>query len=286
MKHFLVLGMALLTFSAYSSDKGNGGSGDESSIAARQAILEGTALKIKKFFSINGGRLQEEFPEFKTLDLVTVIDNSDIRIVDVKELKDKHGKNRTCLNYPQSKLIECSYSEIAKIESNPQALFVLIMHEYLGLLGVEETSPQDSRLIDGYSISKRIAGYVSKVNDYDLQLNKDQDKCVMSVPKYIHGEIAKILSDKNYKLTNAPIESLENGDYYFQNFDSGATDGSCFLVSSTTVRQNNSFSLYKKGAVDIKIGGYKNSFCRNNYNYNKDSEMMLKAAKKLPSCKD
>lgn len=180
LKQFLVassLFVSMLTISsltfAYGGDRGgNGGSGDESSIAARQAVLEGTALKIKKFFSVNGARLQREFPEFKVHDLVTAIERSKISVLDVKELKDKHRKNRSCLNYSNSNLIECKYSDVLKLEENPEALFVLIMHEYLGLLGVEETSPQDSSFINGYSISKRLAGYVNKVNDYDLVLVK------------------------------------------------------------------------------------------------------------------
>jgi hypothetical protein len=210
--------LVVVTTGAFANDKGNGGSGDESSLAGRQAVLESTALKIKNFFSVNGTILQREFPEFKVQDLVGKIDRSDIRVVDVEELKDKHGKSRSCLNYPDSNLIECKYSEIEKLESNPQALFVLTMHEYLGLLGVEETSPRDSFVIEGYSISKRLAGYVTKVNDYNLILTPNADCSVRIIlnEKNIKGDAAKAyeiakagMISKGFKISSKSTATLQ-----------------------------------------------------------------------------
>lgn len=167
----ILIGLHGISPISYAGDRaGNGGSDYESKIASQQALLESTALKIKNFFSIHGATLQKDFPEFKTSTLVRKINESEIRVVDIKTLKDKYGKSRTCLNFPQSNLIECKYSDITTLAQNSQALFVLVFHEYLGLIGVEETSPKDLNAINGYSISKRIAGYVSKVNDYDLNL--------------------------------------------------------------------------------------------------------------------
>lgn len=166
---------------SYAGDRaGNGGSDDESRIASQQAILQSTALKIKKFFITNGPTLQKEFPEFSVRDLIEKIEKSEIRIVDTEELVDKHGKSRTCLNFPDLNVIECKYSDIKNLESNPQTLFVLTMHEYLGLLGVEETMPSQINFIDGYSISKRLAGYVTKVNDYDLVLDSNESSCAQT----------------------------------------------------------------------------------------------------------
>lgn len=176
MKKLLILGILLLNVQAFASDKGNGGSGSESLLVGQQAQLESVALKLRSFFLKNETALKPIFPEFNIQDLAKKIKISDIRVVDETKLIDKYGKSRTCLNFPNSSLIECKSSGVEPLFNQPSTLFVLVLHEYLGLIGVEETSPANPTMIAGYSISKRIAPYVSKVNDYDLVIaNKIAD---------------------------------------------------------------------------------------------------------------
>jgi hypothetical protein len=173
MKHIILSALLVLsTTAAFANDKGNGGSGDESQMVALQAQLETVSLKIRTFFLKNEKELKKVFPEFNIQALVKTIKKSDIRIVD-KKLTDKYGKDRTCLNFPQSALIECKQSEIQALIDHPSAFFVLVFHEYLGLIGAEETSPNDPLLINGYSISKKIAPFVSKVNEYNLVIDSN-----------------------------------------------------------------------------------------------------------------
>ena len=170
-KASLALVLTLSSF-AFAGDRGgNGGSGTETQIAAEQAQLESVALKIKKFFIQNEETMAKEFPEFSPQVLTQSITSAGLSVTN-ENLVDRHGKNRTCLNFPAEQKIECNYSEVKSLQDDPKALFVLVLHEYLGLMGVEETSPENPRIIDGYSISKRIAPYVTKVSDYDLVIQK------------------------------------------------------------------------------------------------------------------
>jgi hypothetical protein len=178
----LLMGLNTLSFNAQAGDRvGNGGSGNESQIAASQAKLENVSLKLKHFFIKNESALKAQFPEVNIKTLISKMNSADIRAVDSNNLIDRHGVKRTCLNYADTSVIECSAAEIEKLDSQPSALFVLALHEHLGLVAVEETSPLNPRMIDGYSISKRIAPYVSQVNNYDLLLTEDmqsaESKC-------------------------------------------------------------------------------------------------------------
>ncbi|MBY0415744.1 MAG: hypothetical protein K2Q18_16340 [Bdellovibrionales bacterium] len=172
MKTLLILGTILLGANAFAgNEKGNGGSGTESKIVAHQAHLESVSLKIKNFFAKNEKTLATQFPEFNIRTLVGKIGKSQIKVIDAEELLDKDGVSRTCLNFRDSALIECKSSGVESLINSPSALFVLVLHEYLGLIDAEETSPKNPLMIDGYSISKKIAPYVTKVSDYDLVIS-------------------------------------------------------------------------------------------------------------------
>lgn len=185
----LFLGVLAVSHVSFAGDRaGNGGSGGESEMAAQQAQVESISLKIKHFFQQNKKKLASEFPEVLIPKLVQIIEEADLRVVETKQLIDKHGKSRTCLNFPESSLIECKSAGIAALSAQPAAMFVLIFHEYLGLLGVEETSPTNPSMIDGYSISKRIAPYVTKVNDYDLVMTSSKNSFEKFYFPMIHDE--------------------------------------------------------------------------------------------------
>jgi hypothetical protein len=226
---YLFLSVITITSLAQAGDRlGNGGSGDEAQMAAQQAQLETIALKIKYFFDINKKSLRLVFTEFTSVELINTIENSKIIIVD-HELIDKNGINRTCLNYPETNLIECKFSEIDKTINKPQALFVLIFHEILGLLRVEETSPTNPQLIDGYSISKRIAGYVTKVNDYDL-IFEVQSSLPIKTKKLYQG-IINTTGEKCSLVLTTETRALEKGLFHYANIskEDKSIDGQFYL---------------------------------------------------------
>lgn len=201
MKNLLLIaGLMIMVFNAHAAgiDKGNGGSGSESKLVGQQAQLESVALKLRTFFLKNEATLKPMFPEFDIQVLVKKIKISDIRVVDESKLIDKHGRSRTCLNFSDSSLIECKSLEIEQLFDQPSALFVLVLHEYLGLIGAEETSPEKPTMIAGYSISKRIAPFVSKVNDYDL-----------IIPKKV--VVAKDQAENRVKVINASVDTGTTG---------------------------------------------------------------------------
>lgn len=226
MKQLLILGLILLSAQSFArSDKGNGGSASEAQMIAQQAQIESVAFKIRSFFLKNEATLKSQFPEFEIQTLVKKIKTSDIRIVDEEFLYDKNGVSRTCLNFPDSSLIECKYSGIQALLNGPAPLFVLVLHEYLGLIGAEETAPTDPNIVDGYSISKRIAPYVTKVNDYDLVMTSSSspkartcDILVLVGDGYLTSEtnerIEYELKERNYKNVSFSnnMKNLKNGD--------------------------------------------------------------------------
>ena len=215
-KTSLALALTLSSF-AFAGDRGgNGGSGTETQIAAEQAQLESVALKLKKFFIQNEQAMAQEFPEFAPQALVRSISGAELSVSN-ENLVDRYGVNRTCLNFPAEQKIECNYSEVKSLQDDPKALFVLVMHEYLGLMGVEETSPENPRMIDGYSISKRIAPYVTRVSEYDLFLNQSvNQKLVEHLEKF-----RSQLSDKEFIKVKKAQQSnarLFSGEQYYKDF--------------------------------------------------------------------
>ncbi|MGE3609535.1 MAG: hypothetical protein AB7I27_08110 [Bacteriovoracaceae bacterium] len=173
MKSLLFISSILLLSSNIfaGQDKGNGGSGSEAELVTYQEQLETVSFKIRSFFLRNEERLSLVFPEFNIKSLIKTIKTTDLSVVNEAALIDKYGKSRTCLNFSETSQIKCNYTELTPLLNQPTAIFVLMLHEYLGILGVEETSPLNASMIDGYSISKRLGAYVSKVSSYDLVIN-------------------------------------------------------------------------------------------------------------------
>lgn len=217
MKTLLIMGTLLLSMNSFAgNEKGNGGSGFESKLVGQQAQLESVALKLRSFFLKNEAALKPVFPEFDIKVLAKKIKMSDIRVVDEDKLIDKNGKDRTCLNFFNSSLIECKSSEIEQLLDQPTTVFVLVLHEYLGLIGVEETSPKNPTMIDGYKISKRIAPYVAKVSNYDLELlaspikSSESDYCVKLVEKYI--ATSNLVGDKLIEIKKIEAITIDHSE--------------------------------------------------------------------------
>ena len=273
----LFLAVATISQFSFAGDRtGNGGSGDESSLAAQQAQLESVSLKIKNFFIKNRKTLKGVFPEVNISLLIEKIDSAEISAVDKDKLIDKDGINRTCLNFSQTNLIECKAKEIAKLAGNPVALFVLVFHEYLSLMGIEETTPKNPTFIEGYSISKRLAPYVTKVSDYDLQINsKTNSDCTMVVTKDIDPRIAQVLTEKGYNLTTRKIQK---GDYIYNHEYAVSRAG--ILIDFA----HGSVSLQRMDEVLVTLKAVEYSHAEDASHHTRFSKT-LRATKKLPECK-
>ena len=133
--------------------------------------LKNATSDLKTLFINDEENLKNIFPEFKIKDLVKKMKQIEIVIVN-EDLTDKDDVNRTCLNFPNLSKIKCSLKELQKISDYEQSIFILILHEYLGLLGVEETSILNPQYTLGYSISNRITPYITEPSAYDLMIDK------------------------------------------------------------------------------------------------------------------
>lgn len=155
----------------HENEKGNGGTISEAMLAGKEAELVQVAQKIKRFFLKYPKTMKKVFPMVKTKELVEKINVMSIDVVDQK-LVDRYGITRSCLNFRDSDLIQCNYTELEKFKKNPGAIFVLMLHEIFGLMGIEETSPLNATYIEGYKHSKAIYPYATKVEDWDLVMKK------------------------------------------------------------------------------------------------------------------
>jgi hypothetical protein len=189
----LALGLSMNVFAGAG---GHGGSGTESEIAASTNQVEVVTMKLKRFFSKNVDVLKGVFPEVEIPLLLEKFETAQLKVVTAEVLIDKNGVSRSCLNYQETNLIECKNSEIARLVDRPLALFVLVFHEYLGLMGVEETSPTDAAAVDGYKISRRLSGYLTKVVEYDLQISGIQE---------LEKQLQEMKKISPYKKQDGPI---------------------------------------------------------------------------------
>ena len=131
--------------------------------------IEARANEMYDFFKKDEKRLQPIFPEFKIKDLLKKMKSTDFEIVD-EVLLDKDGVSRACLNFPKKSKIKCRVEDLHETEKIPEIFFALMLHEYLGLMGIEETSIYSDRPDAGYSISSRIASSLTVLKGHDLVL--------------------------------------------------------------------------------------------------------------------
>ena len=130
-------------------------------------LIETRANEMYDYFKKDEKSLQAIFPEFKIKDLLIKIKNTHFEIVD-EVLLDKDGVSRACLNFPKISKIKCRVEDLHETEKTPEIFFALMLHEYLGLMGIEETSIHSTRPNAGYSISSRIASRLTVLKGLDL----------------------------------------------------------------------------------------------------------------------
>ncbi|MGE3608454.1 MAG: hypothetical protein AB7I27_02610 [Bacteriovoracaceae bacterium] len=201
------------------NEKGNGGSGEEvEAIVTHQGINE-IVTKIGNFFAFNP-ILQKTFNEFDIQTLVNI--SKDVKIETSKEeLIDKNGISRTCLNFRNENLIKCNEDKFEKI-SNPASQFILIFHELLGLLGVEESSPLNEELLSSYKISEKLRPFVKKVSSYDLRITNESKTWSIPRLKVVEGTFTshtctikrlQIFLSKDNSNLNQVMETLKQKGY-------------------------------------------------------------------------
>ncbi len=129
--------------------------GFHSALAGQRTGNGGDAIEIE--FRLLGARIVDflnttERPaplsEINAADLFQAVQNT--RIVAKNEtLYDRHNQVRTAVNYPVEKRIELNRDGWTALKYSFDEKLVLVLHEYLGILGTE---------IDNYDLSSRIAG--------------------------------------------------------------------------------------------------------------------------------
>ena len=126
--------------------------GIERSVTEAQQIFSTVSLQTKIFFEKESIGLKSIFPEFESKALIKKINETRMEFVNDEDLIDNNGVKRTCLNFPTLLKIKCSVSEFEKFSRTPKAVYVLVLHEYLDLLGVKETVPLIDNMVDEYKI--------------------------------------------------------------------------------------------------------------------------------------
>ncbi len=147
MKQLLFIGSLLLSLNAFSRSPTF--ESDEKSVDLVPKVefleypysiyIDETIDGLKIFFTNNKESIQNLYPEFKIEDLLEKIKQSKVLIVN-EVLIDKNGMIRTCLNYPDLSVIKCSIKDLEPFFYYRESLFVILLHEFLGLTGVEENS--------------------------------------------------------------------------------------------------------------------------------------------------
>lgn len=153
MKLILAIFIATLSLSSMAKirDVGNGGDA---------VVLEfkNLARQVSRDISLNADYL---FPEFTVEQLDQAIESTKVVSATKTVLR---GVEKDAINYPASKLIKVSRSRWKLNSDSIESLQALVLHEYLGIMGVEDSHFKISgRLLSYYQKSKKT------IFDYELQ---------------------------------------------------------------------------------------------------------------------
>lgn len=191
MRHLLSLILLTTTLFAASpentslqADKGNGGDGVESDYASLAELLDETAEKIFDFFK-KYPQVHENFAPLNVNKLLSVESKVSFEIVDYRP-EDHEGTKRDCVNY-DNYLIRCYDQAVLSWQDRPATLFVMTLHELLGIKDLEVTSIYYDDFRNGYRYSGKVRGYVTRTSEYDLTLNGNDSfeaACTYSVDRH------------------------------------------------------------------------------------------------------
>lgn len=140
---------------------GNGGELEEIDIII-------VANKIQKFLASAQGRahFKIDAAQFKSLVSKTLV-----QVVD-RPIKDKNGALRTARNFvvEDQSVIQFSKPSLKQV-TGQEAIFVLVFHEYLNLMGIEVT--QRSEVYSAYPVSSKLISFVPKVAKLSLAASEE-----------------------------------------------------------------------------------------------------------------
>ncbi len=177
-------------------------------------MIQARSSEMYDYFKDNEKNLQSVFPEFKIKDLLQMMKNTHFEIVD-EVLIDKDSVARACLNFPKISKIKCRVDELIEGERSPEVFFALMLHEYLGLMGIEETSLDNNKPNAGYTISSRIVSSLTNLKGYDLVLKKSALQkygySMYEVPfetEYVYDNLAKYDYLKHRDITDSKTTEM------------------------------------------------------------------------------
>jgi len=148
MKNFksIFVALGLLTFgNVYAGDHGGGNGGSDLEIE-----LQKRSLQIGHFLNSNVGK--KSFPNLNPEAFINVVNSQQIDVV-AEELLDKHGMQRTCLNFPKEQIIKCNAQRTIEMMKHEDIFTAMMFHETLGLMSLELGYEED---VSAYPVSSQI----------------------------------------------------------------------------------------------------------------------------------
>lgn len=136
-----ILCVSTLAFAGH--DQGGGGETE----ALKFAMIASRALSIVQ-------ENQSKFPEVSASLFQNAIKQTKIQITN-EELQ-LNGEKKDAINYPEQSLIKVNRFAFRALTSNSVAQIALVVHEYLGILSIDDSN---------YFISSRVGGILGKQNE-------------------------------------------------------------------------------------------------------------------------
>lgn len=165
MKQVLLVGLALLTFTAYSSDKGNGGDICENKMIAIANDLESWLLNnLFRGIKLPPGVEETQYQEA----MLSAIEKSTLSCTTDKVYVGKVEK--TCKNFIDDSMnvqVVCNFNRFMSTEEKEK--YKLMHHEFAGVSGLESNNG-DERSV--YTISDQLSDYLGKEEVLKLGIKK------------------------------------------------------------------------------------------------------------------
>ena len=177
MKKILIIATLLINLNVFAkiskqdSDKGNGGSITETINVLHQRNFENAGLKIRNFFINNERELQSIFPEFEIKDLVSLINSTQIEVLD-KILYNENGKRTGCIYYPAKSKMICQTAYLVNSSYSLNGTIQAVMHEYLKALGLERDVDYLTSDTSDFPISIRLLSYITQTGSSKIATDK------------------------------------------------------------------------------------------------------------------
>lgn len=167
----IILGLIFLQVTAAFA-KGGGVAGNGGELSEIEWINAG--YKIAEFLKTEEGKLA--FPNVDAQKFQAIVEETIVKASDPEidgELLDYRGKQRSALNFYFEGKTGITFNQplLLKYETKPDEQLVLVMHEYLNLLGIEKTTDwvEDvNKPSSVYTVSQKITPYYEKVFGYQL----------------------------------------------------------------------------------------------------------------------